>query len=165
MRRLIKFIVVGTLFFSFMLTSVSAHEIDKLKYESVNPPDGINYGGKRLKEKVFLFFYSVSARHKADYYQKLSAVRLSELHFVVDKKDTANIEKASQRYYSTIGDLTQFVISESLDGEKGEVLAITQGHLPILEGLRNSYDEKSAEWRFIEDDINYLKIYSSYLSQ
>ena len=79
-------------------------------YEAVNPGNDFAYIIKRLQEKIILAILSFSDSRKLQYYEKLLGARLSELKFVVDKKDIANIQTASQRYSATAGELTQFIL-------------------------------------------------------
>lgn len=135
----------------------------ELKYEAVNPGDDPAYVFKRLREKSILLIWSISSEKKADFYEKLLTVRLSELKKIVDKKDIANIQTTSQRYSATVGEYTDFLATSKLASRKEKVKAMLQMHIPVLEKLRDSYDYSLAEYRFIQYDIDYLKIYISKL--
>lgn len=156
------FIVATTiavvLAFAFPQSYVLAEGFE-LKYEAVNPGNDPAYVFKRFREKVILFILSVSPEKKADFYEGLLTIRLSELKKIVDKKDIANIQTTSQRYSATLGEYTDFLIARKLEGRKEKVKSTFLTHVPVLEKLRDSYDYTLAEWRFIQYDLDYLKIY------
>jgi hypothetical protein len=131
--------------------------------ESVNPGDDYRYIIKRLQEKITLFILGFSSQKKADYYVKLTAVRLSELKHVVDKKDIANIQTTSQRYAAVSGELTTFILDKNLTSYKQKVVDVMSAHIPNLEKLRDTYPYSSSEYRFVQDDINSLKSHISQL--
>jgi hypothetical protein len=140
------------------------HPSVKVSYEKVNMKDGSRYLFKRLKEKTFLFLLSFNSQKKLDYYQKLLNIRLSELKYIVDHKDISNIQVASQRYFTTAGQLTNFFISKgSLTANKEAVKELFAEHIKIIEILKKPYNDTTAEWRLLRDDANYLIDYSASL--
>lgn len=145
----------------FSFNSVSAEII--VPQESVNPPDGLPYLMKRIQEKIGLFF-SFSNDNKIKNYKKLVTVRLSELKFIVEKKEMAYFEQTTLRYFSTAGQFTSFLINSNKKNEFTSVRDEFKSHIPVLENLRDNYDSTTAEWRFIQDDINYIKGYINSLS-
>jgi hypothetical protein len=135
-----------------------------IKYESVNMKDGSRYLIKRLKEKAVLFLLSFNSEKKVNYYEKLLNVRLAELKYIVDNKDIANIQVASQRYFTTAGQLTNLLISKSASfSQKEKVRNLFSEHIKIIEDLKKTYSETTAEWRLLRDDANYLIDYSTSL--
>lgn len=133
-----------------------------ISYETINLKDGYRYLVKRIKEKVSLLIFSVNTQKKLDFYEKLLNIRLAELKFVVDNRDITNIQVASQRYFTTAGQLTEFLKSKNeLASNKESVLNLFSGHIKVIESLMGSYPDSTAEWRFLRDDANYLKDYSS----
>lgn len=130
-----------------------------LKYESVNPNQSFGYSIKRLKEKVLLFVYSISPSKKADYYNVLTNSRLAELKYVIDKKDADDFELATKRYFTTAGQYVEYLNKKNLNDKKGIALETLKQHEPILIKLRDTFDPLSAQYRFVEDDINYIKQY------
>lgn len=131
----------------------------KIEIQSVNPGDDYKYVLKRLKEKIVLAILSFSSQRKANYYVGLLDIRLSELKYVVDKKDIANIQTTSQRYAAISGELTDFVLGKNLTDYNGKLVNIMSSHIPFLENLRDSYPYVSSEYRFVQDDANSLKSY------
>lgn len=150
----------------FLIPSIAIGQTDNvpsptIKYESVNMKDGFRYIIKRVEEKITLSYLSVNSQKKLDYYEKLLNVRLAELKFVVDNKDIGNIQVASQRYFTTAGQLTNFLIlNNTLFANKEVVKQLFADHIKIIEILKKSYKDTTAEWRFLRDDANYLIDYS-----
>lgn len=139
-------------------------EVREVKYESINPQDGFSYIFKRFNEKIGIFF-TFSNGSKVDNYKKLVDIRLSELKFVVDNKQMAFFEKSTQRYFTTAGQLTDFVVLKKMTSEYSAVREMLASHIPVLTQLRDTFNYTTAEWRFVEDDINYAKTYMNKLSQ
>lgn len=135
-----------------------------IQYEKVNPDNSSKYLGKRLKEKIILFF-NFSHRSKANYYQDLLGKRLAELKYIVDKKDLAHIEKTSQRYEATAGMLTERIIDEGLTDQKESSISLFKKHMKIIDNIKNTFEYGTAEYRFVVNDHNSLKIYSDKLSE
>lgn len=171
MRKILAF----TLLFAFLLPSQlvfaqgegegGAAQAIEVTYEKVNPKDGGSYALKRLKEKAILALLSFSKQRKTDYYNKLVGNRLAELKYVVDKKDMANFENATTRYFATVGQFVNFLVRKSLTEEKNKAHELLVSHIPLLESLRDTYDPTTAEWRFMQDDINYVRMYTDQLQE
>ena len=130
----------------------------EVTYESVNPPDGMPFLLKRVKEKIGLFF-SFSNESKINNYKKLTEVRLAELKFIIEKNHMGYFEKSTQRYFTTVGQLTTLVTSKNVKNQYNPIREELLSHIPVLTKLRDNYDFDTAEWRFVEDDINYVKGY------
>lgn len=138
----------------------------EVEYQAVNPSDGFNYGLKRLKEKISLALLFYSKDKKADYYKKLVSSRLAELKFVVDKKDMANFENATTRYFTTVGQFADFLTKNGTADQKSQAVRNLSLHTPVLEDLRDTFGgQEKAEWRFMQDDINYVKMYTDQLQK
>lgn len=136
----------------------------QIKYEKVNPSDGFYYGLKRFKEKLYLTFLFYSKDKKIDYYRELVSRRLAELKYVVENKDMANFENATTRFFVAAGQLTDFLTKNGTADQKSEAVKFLSSHTLVLEGLRDTFgDQEKAEWRFIQDDINYLTMYINQL--
>lgn len=149
-------VLITLAIFTLSLSSISA-QMD-VPYESVNPTDGISYLLKRINEKISLFF-AFSDGNKVKSYKRLTNVRLAELKFIIENKRQAYFEKSTQRYFTVAGEFVSFITSKNLKSEFIPVREQLQSQIPILTGLRNQYSPESAEWRFVEDDINYVKGY------
>jgi hypothetical protein len=163
---IIAFVLAAVAAPAIALGQTSGDSLSNIKYEKVNLKDGSQYFIKRLKEKVVLILLSYSPQKKLNYYKKLLTVRLSELKFIVDNRDISNIQVASQRYFTTAGQLTNFLLSKnSLATNKESIKQLFSEHIKIIEILEKSYDNTTAEWRLLRDDANYLKDYTSFLNK
>lgn len=129
----------------------------------VYPDSVLKYNFKRLGEKTILFF-NFFPSGKVKYMQKLFEERLLELEYIVETKNIAHIEKMSQRYETTAGQLTELIVEKLLRRDAGKVRDTFDKHTEMLKFLRSQYEYDTAEWRFIQNDINSLKIYSDQLS-
>lgn len=148
----------------FIISSFSSVNAQQdFPYEAVNPPDGISYLFKRIREKITIFF-SFSNERKINNYKKLVQVRLAELKFIIENKEIGYFEKSTQRYFTTAGQLTELLTNKNTKTRYDEVREMLSSHIPILSRLRDTYNPTTAEWRFVEDDINYIKGYINSLS-
>ena len=163
-KFLLAIIIVFTLLLlpAIVTQTVNAQQSD-IKYEDVNPQSGFKYSFKRLQEKIMLLF-AFSETSKLDVYQNLLNRRLSELKFVVDKKDISNIQTVSQRYAQTAGEVTEFIQNTS-SSNKQSTKKLLESHLLIIKQFQNNFDNTTAEWRFLKHDEDYLRIYISNLSK
>lgn len=158
-----------TLFFNLSFTTgvsgeASQSAVLEVSSESVNPTDGISYVFKRVLERVNTFF-AFSDRSIVNNYEKLLNSRLSELKYIIENKKMAYFEKSTQRYFTIAGQLTAFLTSKNLKDEYIPTKDLLLSHIPILTKLRDEFDFGTAEWRFVEDDINYIKEYAGKLSE
>lgn len=162
---LILFLVTFNLSFAQNIEPSITPEIKAVdvKLESVNPPDGMPYFFKRVREKVSLFL-AFSDESKVKIYQGMVRVRLAELKYVVEKKEMGYFEQTTLRYFSTAGQLTSVLMKSNKKDQSTLVKNEFSSQIPVLEKLRDNYDATTAEWRFIQDDINYLKGYMNDLS-
>lgn len=133
-----------------------------INYESVNPKNGASYNIKRLKENINLFIFSFFPTREAGIYNDLTSKRLAKLKYVVDQKDGAYMEQTSIRYFTSAGQLTEYVLSKTPE-RKEETKQLLSGQPVSIEQLEKSYDDTTAEWRFLKQDADNLKIYISKL--
>ncbi|MBI4058752.1 hypothetical protein HY404_00775 [Candidatus Microgenomates bacterium] len=127
-----------------------------ISYETVNPDNGTQYILKRLKEKIALFF-AFSSDQKFKQLKKETDVRMAELKYIIDNKQMGFFEKATQRYFTTAGKLTDLAVSNKISGKYQELKEDLGKHILLLNALRDTYHPTTAEWRFVEDDVNYVK--------
>lgn len=173
MRKILTFLLLFTFFASFSQSIFAQGESQGdatqaigVAYEKVNPKDRGSYVVKRLKEKAMLALLSFSKPKKADYYNKLVSNRLAELKYVVDKKDMANFEHATTRYFTTVGQFADFLTKNGTEEQKSQVAKNLSLHIAVLEGLRGTFEgQEKAEWRFMQDDINYVRMYTDQLQK
>lgn len=152
------FVSLLLLFSSLFVFAPRAYAIDRIYPDSV-----FKYNLKRLEEKVFLFL-NFTPSNKAKYMQNLLEERMFELEYITETKNIAHIEKTSQRYEATAGQLTEFIKANSLKSLVGSTKDKFEKHTERLKFFRDQFDYKTAEWRFVQNDINSLGIYSDELS-
>ena len=63
-----------------------------------------------------------------------------------------------------VGQLKNLLVSSNIKSEFMPIKEELSSHISVLIKLRDSYDPSTAEWRFVEDDINYVKGYLDELS-
>lgn len=158
------FIYIGSIDSSRVFALGQNQEISKLQItdESINPGSGYAYSFKRLKENITLDLLSIFSDKKANYYLKLVSTRLAELKYVIFNKDEDDFQTSSQRYFSTAGQATQFILDKNLNSIKGPAKDLFTSQMSKLDVLRDSFPYDTAQYRFIQDDINYL---TSYITQ
>lgn len=152
------FLLLLLLFFSLFVFTPRAYAIDRIYPDSV-----FKYNLKRLEEKVLLFLNFTSSS-KAKYVQNLLEERLFELEYITETKNLAHIEKTSQRYETIAGELTELINANNLRREAGIARDKFEKHTAMLNFLRDQFKPGTAEWRFVQNDINSLSIYSQKLS-
>lgn len=139
--------------------------LSQVNQEEVNPSDGARFLVKRFKEKINLLILTPFPSRKIDFYTKLIDVRLAELKYIIDKKDPDKIETSSIRYATTVGWLTEMLdANKGSDFQKKAAKDLMVKHLEVVNKLKGAYNDTTAEWRFVENDANFLKTYISQLS-
>jgi len=160
-----KKIILVLLLFTFFCPVAFAKSPVQVVYQKVNPDSGVlRYGIKRAQEKIWLKIYSINKNHKSKYYQKLTMIRLAELKYIVDNKQIEFIENGSSRYSVTAGLAAEYIINHNLNN-KNTLINSLSTHIPILERMKSTYPHDTAEWRFIQQDIDSLNIYILQLSK
>ncbi len=137
---------------------------ENIQYEEVNPDREVFYKVKRLKEKLSLLT-KITPRAKAKYYEELSKRRLAELTYVVKGKNLAYIETSSQRYETTVGRLTELVVTKRVTKENESVQKLLSDQLAVVDELKDYFPYDTAEWRFVMNDYNSIKIYMEKLQK
>jgi len=131
-------------------------------------PDRIDYGFKRLQEKLFLTL-QFSKTQKVDYYQNLLNKRLKELEYLTYNKKTYMLWSSSLRYAATAGEATNLIIQNNLVWEANKFVDIFQNHQAQINDLLTNYpgdlDPTEKNSKFLTDAINSLTSYISKLSQ
>lgn len=144
-----------------MIPSLALGESIQIKEESINP-GAFQYPLKRAWEKMRLFF-TFGSENKLNFQQVLLGKRLSELKFVVDKKDLSVLETTSQRFSYQAGTVVEQLKKSGKDEKKAEVLEDFAKYQPVLENLRDQYPANSSFWMLLQHSINTLKILSDQL--
>lgn len=122
---------------------------------------------KRVQENFFLQLKS-DPRERIDYMSSLLNFRLEELGNVVKNKNYDYVLKASLRYSTLAGRITELIEANNL-AEKGiEIKNQFLSHQKILDALYIAYPKNipdNVEWKYIQDDFNYLKLYLDKLAK
>lgn len=127
-------------------------------------PGSTFYDLKRLQEKIFVAV-KTNPVDRGNYYSLLLDVRLNELKAVVENRQFDYLRSSSLRYSTTAGLLTELIISRQV----GELVPGIQNkflnHQRIFQKLFDSYPFEANDFgKFIQDDYNYLEIYSNQLN-
>lgn len=117
---------------------------------------------KRVQEKVYLKLKS-NPEARLDYMVFLLNNRLYELDAVVKGKNYGYVLSAASRYSTLAGQITDLIITNNLKDKASSIKQIFENHYKTLVDLYVFYPkndpENNHEWKYIQDDYNYLKIY------
>lgn len=122
---------------------------------------------KRVQENFFLNFKSDPGA-RVDFMSNLLNSRLEELQNVVKNKNYDYVLKASLRYSTLAGRITELMEANSLSDKVDAVKSQFLNHQKLLDALYVAYPKNIAdnvEWKYIQDDFNYLKLYLDKLSK
>ncbi len=133
--------------------------------QKANPDFSPLWSLKRVQEKVFLKLKS-NPSDKLDYMRSLLDIRLEELNSQVNRQSYGYILPSAQRYSTLAGEITDLVTANMKD-KAPQVIDQFQSHLKVLQQIYVIYPKNTdnLEYKYIEDDINYLKIYLDKLLQ
>lgn len=134
-----------------------------LNIEKSTPGNQPFYNAKRLYEKAQLAFASTPSE-KVDVLSHLLDERLKELEVVVVGGQSREVLKASSRYSTTAGQLTETSLQNNLTDKIPEVKAKLVSQQEIVRELVEKYPKQDDEKKFIVDAVNYLTIYIDQLS-
>lgn len=121
---------------------------------------------KRIQEKTFLKFQS-SPEGKLIYMSSILNSRLEELQNLVNNKNYNYVLPSSLRYFSLAGQMTDLIIANNLTGQVSAVKEQFLKHRKIIDTIYVIYPKNipdNEEWKYIQDDYNYLAIYIDKLS-
>lgn len=115
---------------------------------------------KRIQEKAFLQFKS-SAESRVDYMSSLLDSRLEELQNVVKNKNYDYVLRSSLRYSTLAGQITDLIVSNNLTDKIETARNQFLNHQKLLDTLYVAYPKNTdnLEYKYIQDDFNYLKLY------
>lgn len=133
---------------------------------NANPDMPPFFALKRVQENVFFKFKSTPAQ-KVDYMSNLLQTRLEELQNIVKNKSYNHILNASLRYSTLAGRITEEIIANNLTDKKEAVKNMFTAHQKLLDDLYVAYPKNTdnLEYKYIQDDFNYLGLYLDKLSQ
>ncbi len=129
--------------------------------QKANPNNPPVFALKRVQEKAFLKLKS-SLEDRLDYMIFLLNNRLEELGSVVKDKNYNYVLPAASRYSTLAGQITELIIANNLKDKIPSITKTFEDHKKILNDLYVIYPKNipdNEEWKYIQDDYNYLKIY------
>lgn len=134
--------------------------------QNANPDNPTLFGLKRVQEKVFLSLKS-GPKDQLEYMSALLDNRLGELSSVVRNKNYNYVLRSASRYSTLAGQMTELLIANNLNGYSDSIKNQFLNHQKVLYDLYVLYPKNfdDEEYKYIEDDINYLKIYLEKLSE
>lgn len=115
---------------------------------------------KRVQEKALLQTKS-SPADRVDYMSSLLDARLDELQSVFNHKNYGYILAAASRYSTLAGQITDLVVANNLTGKVPALREQFLSHQKVLDAIYVAYPKNTDnwEWKYIQDDYNYLKLY------
>jgi hypothetical protein len=148
-----------------LIVCLSAVLILLLMSTNAAPNTPLAFKVKRLQEKIF-FSTKRTPIARVNYLTFLLGERLKELTTLAGAKEYSFILKSSLRYSTTAGELTNQIIDDDLKYVIPATLEVFQSHQRSIAKLIDSYPKGiDGEWKYLQDDINYLTIYSRMLRE
>lgn len=141
--------------------------ISLLLSQRANPDFPPFFALKRIQEKVFLKLKS-NAGDRLDYMSSLLDTRLIELQNVVKNKNYDYVLKASLRYSTLAGRITELIVANNMIEQANVTREKFLSHQEIINTLYVAYPKNipdNEEWKYILDDFNYLGLYLDKLSK
>ena len=122
---------------------------------------------KRLQEKAFLKLKS-TPQDRVDFMSRLLDSRLEELQNVVKNKNYTYVLRSSLRYSSLAGEIADLVVTNNLTDKVPGIKQQFLNHQKLLDELYVAYPKNipdNVEWKYIQDDFNYLGLYLDKLEE
>lgn len=115
---------------------------------------------KRIQEKAFLSLKS-NPQERLNYMRSLLDTRMDELDKQVRRQSYSQILSSASRYSTLAGEITDFVIKNNMEDQVLPVMEQFINHKKVLREIYIIYPKNTdnVEYKYIEDDINYLDIY------
>lgn len=135
--------------------------------QKAKPDTPALFGLKRVQEKAYLSLKS-NPEEKLDYMVFTLNNRLEELRNLVNNKSYNYVLPSSLRYSTLAGQITDYIALNNLKDKVEQVKQTFENHSKLLDNLYVIYpknDPNNVEWKYIQDDYNYLKIYLDKLSK
>lgn len=115
---------------------------------------------KRVQEKAF-FKLKSNPQDKLDYMRSLLDKRLGELDSQVKRQSYGYILPSASRYSTLAGQITEIILANNLQDQADLVKNQFTNHQKTLQQIYEIYPKNTDnwEWKYIQDDYNYLKLY------
>lgn len=138
-----------------------------LLLSQISSPDSpLLFSLKRIQENAFLNLKS-NPEERVDYMRSLLNTRLEELKSQVNRESYGYILPSASRYSTLAGQITDIVIQNNMKDQVNSIKDQFIAHQKILQEIYVIYPKntENVEYKYIEDDINYLKIYLDKLAE
>lgn len=134
--------------------------------QSASPDSPPLFALKRIQEKAFLSLKS-SPEDRVEYMNSLLDRRLEELDSQVTRQSYGYILPSALRYFTTAGQITELIISQNMKDKVSSQIEKFLNHRVVLQKIYVIYPKntENVEYKYIEDDINYLDIYLDQLRE
>lgn len=134
--------------------------------QSADPSMPLFWGLKRVQEKAHMKL-KTTPEAQIDYLSVLLDVRLGELESLVKNDNTNYILPSSLRYSTTAGQITELLMANNFGDKVESIKTQFENHKKVLQNLYEIYPKNTEdiEYKYIEDDINYLDLYLDKLNQ
>lgn len=133
--------------------------------QNTNPNSLFLYNLKRLQEKTILKLM-IFPKNNLWYQTKLLEKRLNEIIAITNLNEHSFILKSSLRYSTTAGQITEYILTNNMQDKILPIQKILKRHRDVLQTVVDKYPKDlDVEWKFIQDDINYIDIYFKMLDQ
>ncbi|MBI2599494.1 hypothetical protein HYW43_01070 [Candidatus Daviesbacteria bacterium] len=132
------------------------------KTDPSNPP---LFALKRIQEKAFLLLKSTPSQ-KVDYMSSLLDNRLVEIKNQVYSKNYGQILPSASRYSTLAGQITETIVANNMKDKVSYITSQFLSHKKVLKDIYVVYPKNTdnMEYKYIEDDSNYLDLYLDKLS-
>jgi len=133
--------------------------------QSASPDSSLLFGLKRVQEKVYLRLKNAPS-DKLDYMSLLLDRRLTELDSQVRRQSYGYILPSALRYSTLAGQIAEMIMANNMTDKVASTTNQFKEHQKVLYDVYVIYPKNTdnVEYKYIEDDINYLKIYLDKLS-
>src|SRR3989344_6232813 len=133
--------------------------------QSASPDSSLLFGLKRVQEKVYLRLKNAPS-DKLDYMSLLLDRRLTELDSQVRRQSYGYILPSALRYSTLAGQIAEMIMANNMTDKVASTTNQFKEHQKVLYDVYVIYPKNTdnVEYKYIEDDINYLKIYLHKLS-
>lgn len=140
--------------------------ISLLFSQTANPDNPPLFALKRVQEKVYLKLKSDPV-DKVDYMGSMLESRLSELQNQVNNQSYGYILPSALRYSTLAGQITDLIVVNHLTEKAEETKKQFLNHQKALDVIYVIYPKntENVEYKYIQDDFNYLKLYLDKLEQ
>lgn len=134
--------------------------------QKTDPSNPLLFALKRVQEKAF-FSLKFTPSQKVDYMSNLLDNRLAEIKNQVYSKNYGYILPSASRYSTLAGQITETIVANDMRDKIASIVSQFSNHKKVLNDVYVIYPKNTdnLEYKYIEDDINYLDLYLDKLSK